>query len=93
VLSACSTGRGRMQEGEGVASFARAFQHAGAKSIVVSLWEVPSTATVEFMKSFYGHLKAGKGKAFALNLARAEVRAKYPSPLYWAPFVLYGEYN
>ena len=91
VLSACSTGRGRMQEGEGIASFARAFQYAGARSVVVSLWEVSSEATVLFMKSFYGHLKAGKGRAEALGLARIEIKAKYPNPFYWTPFVLYGE--
>jgi CHAT domain-containing protein/Tfp pilus assembly protein PilF len=91
VLSACSTGRGKMMEGEGVANFARAFQHAGARSVVVSLWEVASNEAVEFMKAFYGHLKSGKGRAEALQLARKEIKAKYPNPFYWAVFILYGE--
>jgi tetratricopeptide (TPR) repeat protein/CHAT domain-containing protein len=59
VLSACSTGKGKLTEGEGVANFARAFQHAGARSVVVSLWEVASEAAVQYMKSFYGQIKAG----------------------------------
>ncbi|OGW30914.1 MAG: hypothetical protein A2X54_03985 [Nitrospirae bacterium GWF2_44_13] len=91
VLSACSTGKGKMMEGEGVANFARAFQHAGTRSVVVSLWEVASDAAVEYMKSFYSHIKSGKSKAEALQLARKEIKAKYPNPFYWAVFILYGE--
>lgn len=91
VLSACSTGRGKMMEGEGVANFARAFQHAGARSVVVSLWEVASGPAVEFMKTFYGHLKSGKSRAEALRLARNTIKAQYPNPFYWAVFILYGE--
>jgi CHAT domain-containing protein/Tfp pilus assembly protein PilF len=91
VLSACSTGRGRMTEGEGVANFARAFQHAGARSVVVSLWEVASAAAVDYMKSFYGHLKAGRTKAEAAQSARREIKARYPHPFFWSVFVLYGE--
>jgi len=92
VLSACSTGKGRLMEGEGVANFARAFQHAGARSVVVSLWEVASDAAVEYMKSFYGHIKSGnKDRAEALRLAREEIKAKYPNSFYWSVFVLYGE--
>ena len=91
VLSACSTGKGKVTEGEGVANFARAFQHAGARSVVVSLWEVASDAAVDYMKSFYGQIKAGKGKAEALKFARKEIKAKYPNPFYWSVFVLYGD--
>jgi len=91
VLSACSTGKGKMMEGEGVANFSRAFQHAGTKSVVVSLWEVASGPAVEYMKAFYGHLKAGKNRAEALRLSRGEIKAKYPNPFYWAVFILHGE--
>ncbi len=91
VLSACSTGQGGVMEGEGVASFARAFQHAGSRSVVVSLWEVASNAAVEFMRSFYGNIRAGKSEAEALRSARAEIKAKYPDPFFWSVFVLYGE--
>ena len=91
VLSACLTGRGKVMEGEGVVNFARAFQHAGARSVMVSLWEVASDATVEYMKSFYQNLKTGKSKAEALRLARAEIKKKYSNPFYWAPFILHGE--
>ena len=91
VLSACSTGRGRMMEGEGVANFSRAFQHAGTRSVMVSLWEVASEPAVEFMKAFYGHLKEGRSKAESLRLARNAMKAKYPNPFYWAVFILHGD--
>ncbi len=91
VLSACVTGRGKVMEGEGVANFARAFQHAGAQSVVVSLWEVASDAAVEYMTLFYGHLKDGKSRLEALQLARRAIKAKYPQPFFWAVFILHGE--
>lgn len=91
VLSACVTGVGKEVEGEGVVNFARAFQQAGAKTVVVSLWEVASEPAVEYMKSFYSHLKSGKNKAEAMKLARQEIKAKYPGPFYWAVFILHGE--
>jgi tetratricopeptide (TPR) repeat protein len=91
VLSACVTGRGKVMEGEGVANFARAFQHAGARSVVVSLWEVASDAAVEYMTLFYGHLKEGKSRLEALELARRAIKAKYPQPFFWAVFILHGE--
>jgi len=91
VLSACVTGLGREVEGEGVVNFARAFQQAGAESVVVSLWEVASQPAVEYMKIYYSHLKAGRNRAEALRLARNAIKAKYPDPFYWAVFILHGE--
>jgi len=91
VLSACVTGVGKEVEGEGVVNFARVFQYAGAKAVVVSLWEVASEPAVEYMKIFYGHLKAGKSRSEALKFARNEIKAKYPNPFFWAVFILHGE--
>ncbi|HBR21298.1 MAG TPA: hypothetical protein DD713_01815 [Nitrospiraceae bacterium] len=91
VLSACVTGKGKIMEGEGVANFARAFHHAGARSVLVSLWEVASNETVEYMETFYRYLKEGKSRAEALRLARNAIKPKYPNPFYWAPFILHGE--
>ena len=91
VLSACLTGRGTVMEGEGVVNFSRAFQHAGAQSVLVSLWEVASLEAVEFMTRFYGHLQEGKPRSEALKLARRAIKAKYPQPFFWAVFILHGE--
>ncbi len=91
VLSACLTGCGKVMEGEGVVNFARAFQHAGAKSVVVSLWEVASKETADYMTRFYGHLKTGKNRAEALRHARSEMKSLYPNPFLWAPLIIHGE--
>ncbi|MCX7982151.1 MAG: tetratricopeptide repeat protein [Syntrophales bacterium] len=91
VLSACVTGVGKEVEGEGVINFARAFQQAGARSVVISLWEVASQPAVEYMKRFYGYLKAGKSKVEALHLTRREMKVTYPHPFFWAVFILHGE--
>jgi CHAT domain-containing protein len=91
ALSACITGRGQVMQGEGVVNFARAFQHAGARSVVVSLWEVASQEAVEYMEIFYAHLKAGKIRGEALRLARNEIKSKHPNPFFWAVFILHGE--
>lgn len=91
MLSACVTGVGKEVEGEGVVNFARAFQSAGAGSVVVSLWEVASEPAVEYVTYFYGYLKQGFPHAQALRLARGQMRSTYPNPFYWGVFVLHGE--
>jgi len=91
VLAACDTGQGDVFEGEGVASLASAFQFAGAESVVLSLWELPSKPALFYMETFYRYLQMGKGKAEALRLSRNAMRERYTDPYYWAVFVLYGD--
>ncbi|MCX5893415.1 MAG: CHAT domain-containing protein [Deltaproteobacteria bacterium] len=92
TLTACSTGLGRRTSGEGVMSMGWAFQYAGAKSVLVSLWNVEEKSTVLLAEKFFEHLKAGKDKLTALHEARAEVRkAGYDHPFFWSPFILIGE--
>jgi len=94
VLSACQSGLGKLVRGEGMIGLTRAFMYAGASSVVVSLWNVRDSSTAEFMKSFYRHLRAGKGKAEALRQAKLDmIRSDLPAyrfPYFWAPFVLIG---
>ncbi|MBZ4643352.1 MAG: tetratricopeptide repeat protein [Deferribacteraceae bacterium] len=91
VLSACVTGVGKEIEGEGVANFARAFQQAGANSVLVSLWEVASEPAVEYMEELYTNLKSGKSKTESVKLAKNYIKSKYKNPFYWAVFILHGE--
>ena len=96
VLSACQTGLGKLMQGEGMVGLTRAFMYAGTPRVVVSLWEVNDIATAEFMKAFYGQMRAGKAPGEALRQAkltmlRSEVAA-YRNPYYWTPFVLVGAF-
>ncbi|MFC1833615.1 CHAT domain-containing protein [Thermodesulfobacteriota bacterium] len=73
-------------------SMGRAFQYAGARSVLMSLWSVAESTSVDMMKIFFRHLKEGKTKLEALQLARKQIRREgYDHPLLWAPFILVGE--
>lgn len=89
VLSACETQLGAHSEGDDMVGLNRAFIFAGAPTVVASLWKVDDEATAEFMSHFYSQLQ--RGKADALRFAQEELRKKYPSPYYWAAFVLTGD--
>ena len=91
TLAACMTGVGRVMQGEGVLNFARAFQQAGARSVMVALWNIPVEESLKFYHTFYQALKAGKSKLEALKEARQAVRAKEPHPYFWAGLILHGE--
>jgi CHAT domain-containing protein len=93
VLSACETGIGKYQPGEGTMSLARAFKYANCPNIVTSLWKVDDESTKEIMIYFYGNLGKGMGKADALAEAKRSFRKNHPtaSPFYWAPFILVGD--
>ena len=92
ALSACETGLGEMVTGEGVLGLARAFLHAGADSVAMTLWRVPDVATSELMQAFYRRLRSGEPAADALRAAKLELRAARPrrSAYHWAGVVLSG---
>lgn len=94
VLSACETGYGKLQAGEGMLSLARAFFYAGVPSLVVSLWEVNDASTAALMLHFYRALSDGKRKSDALRHAKLsyleQAQGIAAHPAFWAPFVLMG---
>ena len=74
VLSACETGIGRVQNGEGVIGLRRAFQIAGARALIMSLWSVEDTATQLFMTELYrARLIDGQSTAKAIHHAARQV--------------------
>jgi CHAT domain-containing protein len=92
ALTACQTGLGKDLSGEGVMSMGRAFQYAGARSVLMSLWSVAEDSSVILTESFFRNIKEGKSKLESLKLARDEIRkAGYDHPFFWASFVLVGE--
>lgn len=93
VLSACDTGRGKLERGEGTVGLTRSFLAAGAKRVVSSLWPVADASTSELMQSFYEELlDRGRDPDDALARARKELwkTRETAHPYYWAPFVLMG---
>jgi len=92
TLSACGTGLGRRVAGEGTLGLAHAFLHAGARSLLVSLWEVDDEATSLLMQRFYAN-RERLGKAGALHEARAWLSEQpaFAHPHFWSAFILLGD--
>jgi CHAT domain-containing protein len=99
VLSGCDTGLGDIRTGDGIYGLRRAFLYAGARSLLVSLNEIPDEDTAALMNRFYEWLKAGDGKLNALHKAELATMREHlrlrgvAHPLYWAQFVLVGDPN
>ena len=95
TLSACDSGLGKEMGGEGLIGLVRAFQFAGARSVLASLWSVADVSTADLMKRFYGHLRAGKPKDEALRAAQVELihSPTYFHPYHWAAFQLFGDWK
>jgi len=94
VLSACNTGYGKLQRGEGIMSLARGFLYAGVPSIVMTLWPIEDAATAEIMKYFYQNLSEGMKKDIALRQAKLKFLDSTDMltshPHFWASFVSIG---
>ncbi|MFZ1255920.1 MAG: CHAT domain-containing protein, partial [Saprospiraceae bacterium] len=97
VLSACETGLGDIQGNEGVYGLQRAFKIAGAKYLIMSLWQVPDKQTSLLMTTFYkkwleaeGPDKVGNKMTIpdAFHAAQKELRDNGLDPYNWAGFVL-----
>jgi CHAT domain-containing protein len=95
TLSACSTGLGKLVDGEGILGLTRAFFYAGARNVTVSLWNVNDPATAALMTGFYRNLTRGFSESEGLRQAKlAMLRGSNPAwrhPYFWAAFVLVGE--
>ena len=94
VLSACATGTGKLQKGEGVMSMARGFIYAGCPSIVMTMWQVEDKSGVKIMEDFYYYLSKGKRKDVSLRMAKLKhLETSDPltaHPHYWLGYVSIG---
>jgi len=95
VLSACNTGTGKLEQGEGIMSLARGFIYSGIPSIVMTLWTVEDQPSANLITSFYKNIADGIPKAVAMNKAKRDF-LKQAGPLeahpyFWAGYVNIGD--
>ena len=94
TLSACDTGVGEVETGEGVYGLRRAFLLSGAETLLMSLWPVSDQVTRELMTEYYRILKKGEGRAEALRQVKLSLlkRRDRQHPFYWASFIQSGQW-
>jgi CHAT domain-containing protein len=100
VLSACETGVGQVRASEGVLGLRRAFQIAGARTVIMSLWSVEDESTSRWMREFYDARlsddlsTAEAAREASLSVLRARrARGQKDGPLYWGAFVATGDWR
>ena len=97
ILSACQTGLGKLQNGNGMASIASSFNYAGCKTVLMSLWSIDDEKSAEIIQKFYAYLGQGHLKSEALRLAKLDylrsADSELSSPFYWSGLVMLGENN
>ena len=95
VLSACESGSGEWQEGEGIIGMTRGLAYAGARSVLTTLWLVDDKASLRLMEAFYGELQRGLPKDEALRRARLHYLSDQPHrrahPFFWAAYTPVGD--
>lgn len=92
TLSGCATGMNVVTPGDELLGLVRGLLHAGAHSLLLTLWDVHDQSTADFMARFYRLCQDGLSKASALQGAMIELRERHPHPYYWAPFTLIGKF-
>jgi CHAT domain-containing protein len=100
VLSACDTGIGEIRAGEGVFGLRRAFQIAGVRTTIMSLWSVDDQATRQWMRALYeGRFQKALNTADAVREAGLQVlqsrraRGQATHPFFWGAFVAAGDWR
>lgn len=95
VLSSCESALGQDLASEGIVGLPRAFLHAGAKSVIATLWKVNDQATAKLMAGLYARIQRGESPSSALRGAQLEMvhDEQWSKPYYWAAFALQGDYR
>jgi CHAT domain-containing protein/flagellar biosynthesis regulator FlbT len=94
VLSACNTGYGKLNNGEGIVGLTRGFFQAGCKSILATLWSVSDKTSYDIVKVFYKELEAGHSKSNCISESKrnylASAKGMFAHPYFWAGFISVG---
>ncbi len=90
TLSSCQSGVSDVTGSDELLGLMRGFLYAGARSLLLSLWNVNDESTSELMAAFYDQWRTTNSKSKALRSAMLSLRERYPNPFYWAPFLLVG---
>lgn len=90
VLSACDSGVGSLQAGEGNVGLAWGLLAAGVRVVVATKWAVRDIVALMLMLELYRRIQTGAAPAAALHAARRSIRARHPDPYFWAAFELVG---
>lgn len=90
TLSGCQSGMSEVTGSDDLLGFMRGFLYAGARSLLLSLWNVNDASTAALMAHFYQQWQKGAAKSTAFRYAMLAVREEHPHPFYWAPFILVG---
>lgn len=90
VLSACETGAGEVQVGEGVFGLQRSFLVAGSELVIMSLFKVSDEATQQLMATFYKNWLESGNKRKAFSDAKHQLSQTYKNPIYWGSFIMIG---
>ena len=90
TLSGCGTGLSVVVGGDEQIGLVRGLLYAGARAVLLTLWDAYDSSTADFMKAFYEHLQKGWSKARAAQEGMWELRTRHPHPFFWAPFALIG---
>jgi CHAT domain-containing protein len=90
TLSGCQSGMSEVTGADDLLGLMRGFLYAGARSLLLSLWNVSDESTTALMSHFYKEWQKGAPKSVAFRSAMLATREKYPNPFYWAPFLLVG---
>lgn len=91
AFSGCATGLNVVSAGDELLGLVRGALYAGARSLLLTLWDVNDASTQKFMTEFYRRFQTGENKATAAAEAAKEIRKEYPHPYYWAPFTIVGK--
>ena len=91
TLSGCATGLNVITAGDELLGLIRGALYAGAKSLLLTLWDVHDETASQFMIRFYQVLRSGESKAQALAVAMKELRNGHPHPYFWAPYFIVGK--